>query len=200
MKNILLLVIGLMSFVGFSQYEEEDTTTNYTTYYLLEHSTWKVDQFVPSEDNIQYDALTKIMYNNYVNMEVLDSIIKYRESKGFKPFKIDNPKEYKKAELSMIWHSMDISSSEKSKVVLAEIEDPEPDCDCKSSIFENIINDSIIDEKNFIFRNHILNNNIKSIEVNYYQVIRKNSETEEEHLVVKIKRRYRLFKITYILI
>ncbi len=203
MKTILLLAaICLISFNGFSQYEEDGDTSYYQeTYSLLDYSKWKIEEIVPTEDNIELDSLTKIMYNTYVNMDVLDSIISYRASKGFKTIKRDYPKDYDKVDQSMIYHSMDISQLEKSQVVLGKFEDPNPDCDCALSIIDNILSDSVVDEKNKPFKNLILNNNVKNIEINYYQVSRRdNPDAKEEHIIIKIKRRFRLFKDIYNLI
>ena len=165
MKTILLLAaICLMSFNGLSQYEEDGDTSEYQkTYSLLDYSKWKIEEFVPTEDNIELDSLTKISYNTYVNMDVLDSIINYRASKGFKIIKRDYPKDYSKVDESMIYHSMDISQLEKSQVVLGKFEDPNPDCDCALSIIDNILSDSVVDEKNKPFKNLILNMSVHSL-------------------------------------
>jgi len=201
MKTILLLAtICLISFNLLSQYED-DTSYYQETNLLLDYSKWKIDTILPDGDNADLDSLTKIMYNTYVNMDVLDSIISYRSSKGFKTIKRDYPKDYEKVDQSMIYHSMDISKLEKSEVVLVKFEDPNPDCDCALSIIQNILSDSVVDNKNKPFKNLILNNNVKNIEINYYQVSRKdNPDAKEEHIIIKIKRRFRLFKDIYDLI
>ena len=53
-----LLPILLLSFTIFSQYEEveEDTSDFYAEYSLLQYKPWQVEEFIHSEDNIDWDV------------------------------------------------------------------------------------------------------------------------------------------------
>lgn len=201
MKKILLLLILLLSFTIFSQYEEdeEDTSEFYAEYSLLQYKPWYIEEFVPSKDNIDWDVFTKLIYNPYVNNIVLDSILSFRESKGYKPIDVKWLDIDNKMREFMIWQSMDISLKEKSKVTLGRFEeDPKSYCECTNSIIDLILDDSTLNNKGHIFKNYFLSNRVKRIEVYYYQVSRSdNQEENEEHIFVKIKKRFSLFNIQY---
>ena len=71
------------------------------------------------------------------------------------------------------------------------------DCEWDLSIIDLILDDSLVYDKTK-FKDLLLNKHIKRIEVNYYQVSRKNDpDKKEEHLIIGVKKRFHLFKITY---
>jgi len=195
MRTILLLAICLTSFFGLSQESSDyEDTINNDIYTLLDFNKWTIEEFIPSEENLELSKLTRITYNPMTNLYVLDSILKYRESKGYKP--LDYSKVESKILNNQIDFVMDISRAEVSKVIMREIQGV-ANCDCDKSIIKLILDDSL--EYNKIkFKDILLNNNIKRIEVNYYQVRRKNdSNKKEEHLIIGIKKRFHLFKEIY---
>jgi len=170
MKTILtLLTIILISFSGFSQYEDEDDTLEfYTEYMLIDYSDRTFFGFTPIKENIDWDQYTKIIYNPIVNYDVLDSIMKWRESKGATPILIDWDVVDKKMRDEMYFEAMDISKIEANKITLGRYEDSHPDCDCATSIVTNILDDSLIfvdDKKETVFKSYLLDEKIKRIEV-----------------------------------
>lgn len=203
MRIFLLFALCLLSLNVFSQAEEyyDDTSDFYTEYHLLDYADWTETIFEPSEENREWDRLTKVMYNPLVNYDILDSILQWRESKGCSPILIDWDIIDRKMLNNMSWASMDISKVEKDKVTLGRFEDPYPECECVSDIFNVILDDSTVytdHKKDRIFRTYLLNSRIKRIEVYYYQVRRRDyPEEHEEHLIVRIKKKFSLFSIPY---
>jgi len=197
MRTILILAICLTSFFGFSQEESDyEDTVDFDIYTILDYEKWTVKELTPSEENFELSKLTRITYNPIVNLEVFDSILKFRESKGYKSLKKDYDKMQSNMFKSQVYYAMDISKTEKSKVVMRQMEGV-VDCDCGTSIVESALDDSLM-YKNIRFKELLLNKHIKEIEVNYYQVSRKNDpDKKEEHLLISIKKRFRLFKTTY---
>ena len=197
MKKILLLVICLLSMEAVAQDDDENIEIDYGTDFTLERKGWKVEEFVPDEDNQHLDTLTKIQFNPYINVSALDSILRWRDSKGCGYLDVDISKVYNQMRESAIEYSMfNHSEIEKSKVLLRMIEDPIDDCTCSISIANQILDDSLFygDDN---FKKLLLDDNITYIEVDYFQVERKPKFKYEQHLYVKIKRKYRLFKTTY---
>lgn len=200
MRKILLLAICLFAFNVFGQYED-DTSEFYTEYILLDYSAKTLLDFEPTEENIEWDRYTKVIYNPIVNYDVIDSILNWRESKGYSKIQVDWDQIDKKMRDYMYFEGMDISKAESDKVTLGRFEDTTPDCDCAESIVSNILDDSLTymhgkSEKSF--NSYLLDPKIKRIEVYYYQVDRKNEpDKNESHLIVKIKKKYRLFAINY---
>lgn len=198
MRIILLLAICITSLFGFSQEESDyEDTVDIDVYTILDYDKWTTEEFIPSEENYELSKLTRITYNQITNLYVLDSILKYRESKGYKPLN------YSKAESKIlknqIYFAMDISKMEMSKVVMREMQGV-ADCECDLSIIDLILDDSLFYGKDR-FKELLLNKHIKRIEVNYYQVSRKNDpDKKEEHLIIGVKKRFHLFKTTYELI
>lgn len=84
MKTLLATFL-LISTICFGQYEE-DTTGKFTTYQIIDYDKWTFTEvYPPSEDEDEYqgvDTLTRVMYNPIIEIEVIDSIQKYRESHG----------------------------------------------------------------------------------------------------------------------
>jgi hypothetical protein len=204
--KFLILAICLLSFNLFGQSEEfteDDSTDYYTEYHLLGYKPWSDEEFVPSEENIEWDKFTKIMYNPFVNNDVLDSILRWRESKGLKPIEFDRDASVGKMREEMTWTGMYLAEAEKSKVTLGIFYEEKPDCECVTDIATQILDDSTIfimnkKGKEKIFNTYLLSNRIKRIEVYYYQMSRKEDpDKEEEHLVVKIKKRFSLFARPY---
>ena len=204
--KVLILAVCLLSFNLFGQSEEfneDDSTDYYTEYHLLGYNPWTDEEFVPSEENIEWDKFTKIMYNPFVNNDVLDSILRWRESKGLKPIEIDRDAAVDKMRQEMTWMGMYLAEAEKSKATLGIFYEEEPDCECVTDIATQILDDSTIfimnkKGKEKIFNTYLLSNRIKQIEVYYYQMSRKEDpDKEEEHLVVKIKKRFALFSRPY---
>ena len=204
--KFLILAISLLSFNLFGQSEEfteDDSTDYYAEYHLLGYKPWGDEEFVPSEENIEWDKFTKIMYNPFVNNDVLDSILRWRESKGLKPIEFDRDASVGKMREEMTWTGMYLAEAEKSKVTLGIFYEEEPDCECVTDIATQILDDSTIfimnkKGKEKIFNTYLLSNRIKRIEVYYYQMSRKEDpDKEEEHLVVKIKKRFALFTWPY---
>ena len=143
MRIILILVICLKSFFVLSQEESDyDDTVDYDIYTILDYSKWTTQNFTPSEENFEWSKLTRITYNPVVNLEVFDSIMNHRESKGLKKIKVDYDKIQSKILKSQIYYAMDISKMEISKVVMRQMEDL-PNCDCGTSIADLIMDDSL---------------------------------------------------------
>jgi hypothetical protein len=202
MKILLLLIVCLLSNILFSQVEEyNDSSEYYTEYHLLDYKEWTETIFEPTEENREWDRLTKVMYNPIVNYDALDSILKWRESKGYIPIMFDLHISDKKMVNNMSWVCMDISKIEKDKVTLGRFEDPYPECECVADIVDQILSDSTIyitGKKEIVFSKYLLTNRIKRIEIYYYQVSRQDDpEEKEEHLIVKIRRKFALFTLPY---
>ena len=201
MKLLSLLLLCLLSFNGFGQYkyiDEDDTLEYYEEYTQLDHKDWSIKQFYPDSEDTEWDTLTWVRYNPYINNDILDSILNWRESKGYKPIEVKWADQDRRMIEAMVWVGMDISKEEKSKITLSRFEDEYPDCDCSNSISDNILDDSLLFSKNKAFKDYFLTDNIKRIEIYYYQVRREtNRDAREEHLIVKIKRRFRLFTVEY---
>ena len=92
MKKFLILAICLISFSSFSQveyFDEDDTFELITEYQLLDYTARTFLDFTPTKENIEWDNYTKVIYNPIVNNEVLDSIIKWRVSKGYSEIQVD---------------------------------------------------------------------------------------------------------------
>jgi hypothetical protein len=197
MRTILLLAICLTSLFGFSQEESDyEDTVDFDIYTILDHNKWTIEEFTPSEENYEWSKLTRITYNPIVNLEVFDSIISYRESKGLKSIKVDYDKIQSRMHNTQIYYAMDISKMEMSKVVMRQMEGV-VDCECGTSIVDLALDDSLFYGKDK-FKDLLLNKHIKRIEINYCQVSRKNDpDKKEEHLFIAIKKRFRLFKTTY---
>ena len=199
----LLLSICLLSFNVHSQEEfnEDDTLEMYTEYHILDYKDWSEKIFEPTKENREWDKLTKVMYNPFVNYDVLDSILSWRILEGYKPIKIDYKVNDKKMSNNMSWVCMDISKTERDKVTLGRFEDLYPDCDCVNDIVRVALDDSTIwidGKKEIPFKSYLLSNKIKRIEPYYYQVSRRDNPNEhEEHLIIKIKQRFRLFEHVY---
>jgi hypothetical protein len=206
MRVILLLAI-LISFSGFSQsedFDEDDTLEFYTEYHILDHKKWTETIFEPTEENQEWDKLTKVMYNPIVNYDVLDSILRWRESKGYKPINTNWGIIDKKMGNNMSWIGMDLSKSDSDLVTMGRFEDEYPDCDCVTDIVTDILDDSTINlsgrdgKIETIFNSLLLSNRIKRIEVYYYQVSpRDNPNDDEEHLKIVIRKKFRLFSRIY---
>jgi len=197
MRTILILAICLTSLFGFSQEESDyEDTVDFDIYTILDYNKWSIEEFTPSEENYEWSKLTRVTYNPIVNLEVLDSIVKFREYKGYKNSKLDYDKIQSSMFKSQVYYTMDISKMEKSKVVMRQMEGV-ADCECGTSIIDLVLDDSLVYEKTK-FKDLLLNKQIKRIEVNYYQVSRKNDpDKKEEHLFISIKKRFHLFKTTY---
>ena len=195
MRIFLILAICLTSFFGFSQEESDYEDTVDIDIYILDYDKWTTEDFIPSDENYdELSGLTRITYNPITNLYVLDSILKYRESKGYKA--LDYSKAESKILKNQMYFAMDISKIEMSKVVMREMQGV-ADCECDLSIIDLILDDSLVYDKTK-FKDLLLNKHIKRIEVNYYQVSRKNDpDKKEEHLIIGVKKRFHLFKITY---
>jgi hypothetical protein len=200
MKTLLATFL-LISTICFGQYEDEDDTLEfYTEYMLIDYSARTFLDFTPIEENIDWDRYTKIMYNPIVNNDVLDSIMKWRESKGAKTIMIDWDGVDKKMRDEMYFEGLEISKAEVDKVTLGRFESTQP-CDCAESIIENILDDSLIfihGKNETVFKSYLLDEKIKRIEIYYYQITRiDNPLKEESHLIVRIRRRFSLFTNVY---
>ena len=204
MKNALILIICLLSFSVYSQgedFDEDDTLEFYKEYHILNYKKWTETIFEPTEENREWDKLTKVIYNPFVNYDVLDSILSWRILEGCKPIKIDYKVNDKKMVNNMSWICMDISKLDSDMVTLGRFEDLYPDCDCANSITSVALDDSTIwvdGKKEIPFKSFLLSNKIKRIEAYYYQVSRRDDPNKhEEHLIIKIKKRFRLFENVY---
>ena len=197
MKTVLLVLLCLLTFNGFSQ-DEDDTLEMYIQYLLIDYSKWTSEEFFPSEENIELDTLSQVSYNPYINNESLDSILKWRESKGYNHIDVNWDDIDKRMKDMMFYECADVSKAEKANVVLGRFEDPFPDCDCTNSIVEQILDDDIIFGKNTPLKNYMLSNRVKRIELYYYKSNLKNSKNEtKDHLLLKIKKRFGLFNVQY---
>lgn len=195
MRIFLLLAICLTYLFGFSQEESDyEDTVDIDIYTILDYDKWTTEDFIPSEENLELSELTRITYNPIVNLYVLDSILKYRESKGYKS--LDYSKVESKILKNQMYFAMDISKMEMSKVIMRQMQG-DVDCECELSIIDIVLDDSLFYGEDR-FRDLLLNKYIKRIEVNYCQVSRKSDpEKKEEHLFISIKKRFHLFKTTY---
>jgi hypothetical protein len=204
MKTLLAILL-LISNLGFSQiesYKDIDTNGNFYTYLILDYSKWVFVEYFPveeHEDNGGVDTLTMVTYNPLVELDVIDSIMKYRESKGLDPIEFDQDEMYDRLVESHYYSGMDISKQIVERIVLSKYDDQNPDCNCVQSISEVILDDSLsFDEKGTSFKSLLLDKKIKRIEVNYSQIKRRQTpEIKEEHLTVKIKRKGRLLTNEY---
>jgi hypothetical protein len=204
MKNFLTLLIVLITFSGFSQSEEDfnedDTFELITEYQLLDYTARTFLNFTPTEENIEWDNYTKVIYNPIVNNEVLDSIIKWRVSKGYSDIQVDWVLIDKKMRDQMYFEGMDVSKAESEKITLGRFEDYAPDCDCVTDIVTNILDDSLIyveGNHERVFTSYLLDEKIKRIEIYYHQVYNESKKIEENHLTVKIRKKFRLFTYPY---
>jgi hypothetical protein len=204
MRNILVLAIYLFAFSAYGQpedFDEDDTLDMYTEYHLVNYKDWSETIFEPTEENIEWDKLTKVMYNPIVNYDVLDSVLRWRILEGSKPIKIDWGLIDKKIINNMSWICMDISKADSDKVTLGRFEDAYPDCDCVNDLVNIILDDSTIyidGKKDVTFKKYLLSNRVKRIEVYYYQVSRRDDPNEkEEHLIVNIRKRFSLYTKPY---
>ena len=200
MRKITLLIIILLSFNIFSQdYSEyEDTNEVYRTYQLLSDKGWYIENILPGKENKYLDSLTQVIYNPLVNYEVLDSILSWRESKGYKEIKVDWVDVDKRILYNTTYDAMDISKEESDTIILCKYEDTNPDCECSKSIVTIILDDSLkynIGKKEIVFNTLLLNKRIKKIDIIYYKVYKENRE--EEYLTVRIKNKFRLFAKPY---
>jgi len=200
MRKITLLIIILLSFNIFSQdYSEyEDTNEVYRTYQLLSDKGWYIENILPGKENKYLDSLTQVIYNPLVNYEVLDSILSWRESKGYKEIKVDWVDVDKRILYNTTYDAMDISKEESDTIILCKYEDTNPDCECAKSIVTIILDDSLkynIGKKEIVFNTLLLNKRIKKIDIIYYKVYKENRE--EEYLTVRIKNKFRLFAKPY---
>lgn len=202
MKTLLATFL-LISTICFGQYEE-DTTGKFTTYQIIDYDKWTFTEvYPPSEDEDEYqgvDTLTRVMYNPIIEIEVIDSIQKYRESHGLPHLQIIHGEIYDKLVDSHYYLAMDISKQTKERILSERYDDGDPDCDCVTSISSAILYDSLTYGKHDTkLKDILLDERIKNIEVNYYQVERRQDPTKkEEHLIVKIKRRFSLLSNEYI--
>jgi len=202
MKTLLTLIsFVLLSFIGTSQYES-DTNGNFYSYLILDYSKWVFVEYFPIDeegDDEGVDTLTRIIYNPLVELDVIDSILKFRESKGSKLIEFNRDEMYEKLVNSHYYSGMDISKHTRERIILSKYDDQNPDCNCVQSISEVILDDSLSFDKNGTsFKTLLLNKRIKSIEVNYSQIKRRKTPAiKEEHLTVKIKRRGRLLTEEY---
>lgn len=203
MKTLLAILL-LISNLSFSQNEPErdmDTNGNLYSYHILDYSKWVFVEYFPIEedDNGGVDTLTMVTYNPFIELAVIDSIMKYRESKGLDPIEYDYDETYDRLVNSHYYSGMEISKQTDERIVLAKYDDMIPDCNCEKSISEAILYDSLsYDKKGTPFKIVLLDKKIKSIEVNYYQVKRRQDPNKrEEHLTVKIKRKRRLLTNEY---
>jgi hypothetical protein len=198
MKKFLFLALCLSLFNVFSQDEDfEDNSEFYRIFYLVDHKVDTIFEFFPIEENIELSDYTTMIYNPYINDEVLDSILYWRESKGSKPIEVNWKSVDERMKNDMFLSSLSISKKESDKVILERREDTNPDCDCVSSICEEILNARIRYSKRKL-KDILLDPEIINIEVYYYQVERRESPNKkEEHLLVNVKKRFDLFKITY---
>jgi hypothetical protein len=201
MRTFLVLAICLLSFNTFSQgedFDEDDTLELYVEYLILDEIKWTSQEFIPAEENKEWDVFTKIMYNPYVNGDALDSILKWRESKGYAPLVFNWQKQDTRMRDGMFYIAMDISKEEKSKVTMGRFEDLFPDCDCSNAIAIEVLDDSLTTKNNVPLKNYLLNDKIKRVELYYYQVRpRDHLDDPEEHLMIKIKKRFRLLSTEY---
>jgi hypothetical protein len=201
MYTKLIVFSCFLSFFGLTQETEEEEDDYNIIYYVMDNQKKKMEEIIPSEENIELDTLTKLMYNPIVNLEVLDSINSFRETKNIPPIVFDYDKEYSKQLQTFSYYSLDISKIEKSQVLLEVLEDPNPQCNCVESIVENILDDSlefVFGKKVYTLKDVLLEKNIKRISIEYYQVVRSNDrEGHEDHIIVTIKRRYQLISRTF---
>ena len=201
----LLATFLLISTICFGQYED-DTTGEFVTYQIIDYEKWTfVEVFPPTEEEHDYrgiDTLTRVMYNPIIEIAVMDSIQKFRESHSLPYIEIAYGEIYDKLVESHYYLAMDISKETKERILLERYDDEDPDCDCVTSISEAILDDSLTYGKRDIkLKDILLDPKIKTIEVNYYQVERrKDPNKKEEHLIVKIKRRRSLLSNEYIVI
>lgn len=202
MKIKLILLTCLISIFGVTQEIEDTSEYGYNSiYYLINYPKWSVEEIIPDDDNIYLDTLTKIMYNPYMNLDILDSINSFRVKNNVLPIEYDYDKVFSKQFNVYMNYATDISKNEKAGVLMETIEEPEPKCDCVNSIVEMLLDDSLgfdIRKKTYTFKNLLLDKNIKRITIDYYQVIRnKSPEEHEEHVNVTIWRRDRLLATIY---
>lgn len=204
MKTLLVILL-LVSNLSFSQNDPKkdiDTNGNFYTYLILDYSKWVFFEYYPveeREDNGGVDTLTMVSYNPFIELAVIDSIMKYRESKGLDPIEYDYDETYEQLVNSHYYSGMEISKQIGERIVLSRYDDLIPDCNCEKSISEAILYDSLsYDKKGTPFKTILLDKKIKSIEVNYYQVKRRQDPNKrEEHLTVKIKRKRRILTDEY---
>jgi hypothetical protein len=200
MKTIIaLLVIFLISFSGFSQ---EDDTSGYTAeYQLVDYTTRTFLDFIPTEENEDWDRYSKVTYRPIVNYDVLDSVVNWRASKGASKIIINWDKVDRKMSDYMYNEAMQISKVEGDKITLCKSDNVNTKCECTNSIIASILDDSLtylIGKHEIPFKTFLLDKKMKSIEIYYYQLKRESGDRRfEHHLIVMIKRRFRLFTNVY---
>ena len=199
MKIKLIILYYIIPMFGLTQ--EMDEYEYISSYHLVDHTKWVVNEIIPDESNIALDTLTKVMYNPYMNLTILDSINSFRVKNYLTPIEYDYNVKFSKQFLIYMNYAIDISKLENSKVLIETIEEPEPECDCVNSIIETLLDDSLefeLRKNTYTLKDKLLYKNIKRINIDYYQVRRRNDpEEHEEHINVTIWRRYRLIPTTY---
>lgn len=199
MRIKLILLSCLVAINGIAQeVEEHEYDANY---YVMNNVGWKIEEIIPDEDNIALDTLTKITYNPLMNLDILDSINSYRIANDVAPIEYEYEKEYSKQLQAYTYYAMDMSKVEKAPVLLTSLADPEPGCDCVSSVFKMIIDDSLeftLGKRSYILKDRLLDKQIKRISVDYYQVRQNETPNEhDQHVVVTIWKKHRWLSITY---
>lgn len=198
--NIKLLILCYITPI-FGLTQKMDEYEYNSSYYLVDHTKWSINEIIPDESNIALDTLTKVMYNPYMNLAILDSINSFRTKNYVLPIEYDYNIKFSKQFMTYMNYGIDISKIENSKVLIETIEEPEPECDCVNSIIEMLLDDSLEFEfrkKSYTLKDKLLDKNIRRINIDYYQVRRRDDPEEHEgHINVTIWRRYRLIPTTY---
>lgn len=200
MKNLKLLLLLLLFFnlcrsqsVDSLEYDDEyDYTVQLGT---CVYKSYKVN-YVDSVDSNSVMKSSILTTNLVTNIEILDSINRYRVNIGVEPVndKIDVYDYNMSSFIEQI--SMGVSDSDSSNLVLRKIEIYKA-CECASSIY-NIIMDSTLTFDKIPLSKFLGDKRVKRIDVVYAQVfLQRPYPHDVEYLYLKVYRKFRLFPRGY---
>jgi hypothetical protein len=199
MKNILVFL--LMCTIGFTYaqtetdtlYNEEDWTYTYLVY-PNRYEYVSVDELKMTLDLYKSKRMT---YKPFIDIYVHDTINKIRISKGLSPILYDTLKIDEDLFDKQMYFAQAYTKEYGKPIYLEKNENPSTECDCVTSITEDLFDDSLIlikknfftgKVKKFLFRDFILNPNLKDIRILYFQTAYRNEAWESLYVYIKNKR------------
>lgn len=200
MKKILVLLILCISGFTYAQtasdttYEDDDWTFTYLVYPN------KYEYVSVEELKMTYDLYKsrRMTYKPFIDIYVHDTINKIRISKGLSPILYDTLKIDEDLFDKQMYFAQVYSKEYGEPIYLEKNENPDAECDCVSSITEDLFDDSLIlikksfftgkIKKQFLFRDFILNPDLKDIRILYFQTAYRNEAWESIYVYIKNKR------------
>jgi hypothetical protein len=202
MKKILAALLICISFLSYGQSEVSDTTEDIRTYYQV----YPTDYIkIPSEEiyDYNYSRLKRLTYKPIINLVVTDSINKFRIRNGVRPIKYDTVKLYSKL-FDIHMEAAKNYAKTYDAIFLVRDNDTTRDCECAESIFKYLTDDTLTytqtnlfgKEKDYTFKDILLEKRIKEINVVYYQFRLSRGEIRETAIVF-IRKRFSLIVNIY---